>query len=207
MPKLMNQAIISVGDVSISIPDLKLKSERIFFKYGTMSVNANLNSHSNAGNTHSSSGVFVPILMPISTDTVDTRQMYSAYINHQYGASPNPGATGKFTAPETGLYQIQFFYTGTELSVPGNTAGYLTSGIYMDHGQGNTDSNKLISDGKDFRSFGHGDYGYTSYEHNLQVNLNQGDSFWVSVWNSGNKDSSITYEVQINLMSIIQETA
>ena len=212
MPKLMNQAIISVGDVSISIPDLKMKAEPLFYKYTSFSVDTGYNTLIGCGNSANSTGIYNPLTFTASgTQFYDPKEIYDAQFRWNSTTSTleevNPNATFKFTAPEEGLYSIKLTVGNDIASTSGGTPSYINTAIRFDNTNNPNQSESVRPDGIPHTSKGEQGWNFEHPYRLYQVNMSAGQVFWLSAWSIGATDAFMQVEIQIDLIKVVQETA
>ena len=212
MPKLMNQAIISVGDVSINIPDLKMKAEPLFYKYTTFTVDSNYNNLISAGNSANASGLYNPLAFTASgSGFYDPKEMYDARERYNTATSTleevNPNATYKFTAPEEGLYRIKITLGNDVASTSGGTPTSITSALVFDNTNNHSKGGLYRPDGTKHISWTENEWSADHPHRDFQVNMAAGQVFWLSGWSIGATDAFMQVEIQIDLIKVVQETA
>ena len=210
MPKLMNKAIISAGDVSINIPDLKMKAEPLFYKYASFSVDGNYSTLTSAGNSANTTGVYNPIALIASGSTFyDPKEIYDARYRWNSTTSTleevNANATYKFTAPEEGLYNIKFIVGNDVQSTSGGSPSYINTAIRFSNTASGSYSDR--PDGTGHISWGEQGWNFEHPYRSYQINMPAGQVFWVSAWSIGATDAFMNFEIQIDLIKVVQETA
>lgn len=210
MPKLMNKAIISAGDVSINIPDLKIKAEPLFYKYATFTVDSNFNQlDATEPGVHNTPGVYNPIAFTRSESTYDPREIYDARLawNGTTLVEINPSATHKFTAPEEGLYRIKFTLGNDVASTSGGTPSRIQAAILFDNTNNHSSGGLYRPDETRHISWTENEWSADHPHRDYEVNMAAGQVFWISGWSIGATDAFMQVEIQIDLIKIVQETA
>ena len=212
MPKLMNKAIISAGDVSINIPDLKVKTQNIFAWYQDANQSgANVTNYQTITGDTSLPTVVTPLIMNlISTKAKDTYDMYSAEYKRDANGNlvQNTNPTYKFTAPKAGTYKIKIFKGPKESQFSSSSSNALKTYIYIDHDNDNNVSRFTEQDDGSWANSYHAHkWELNSYAyHNMDVYLEAGTKFWVG-FNTDVDTDYVTLEVYVDLIEIVQETA
>ena len=184
----MNKAIISAGDVSINIPDLKLKENRVYYHYTSGdSINTAINFYSFGGINYTSSD-YVPI--NYSGTGFDPENMFT-------------NGTGKFTVQKAGLYVIKLGVgIGNGETTSRNVKGFFILNGSLDSG---------TSDGADgyFEKRLEGGTHNAKQFYTIQRELSVGDVFYWSVKPQGSSSSDATFTTitTIHRLDIVQETA